>query len=233
MTVGSNVFKALDEMGIDSSHLYEEEYSLADFENIDAIKSSFPKYGEGLILTNGEDMVNVEGKVRGDHSFVPDDASYFAGVMRLKALKPELPVYELHNHPSVKTQEANGIFFGDGPGDTSPEAEHARKNQRLASSVPSAADIRSWNKWTNLVCQGIYHEDIDEIRIWRNGDVRHRLGAKLALEADSNGALINAYWAPYSENAPNTQYIEPKDWSEDKLQYIVEHYTPQLFAYKG
>lgn len=223
MTVSESTYKALAEMEVDSTHLNAEEYTVPDWD-IDAIKHTFPRLGEGMILTNGEDIFQVQGKQKGDHSFSADDFSYFEGIMRLKALKPQLPVYEIHNHPTVESYEQLGIIYED---------EHDRQNQRLASSVPSAGDIRSWNQKYNLVGAGIYAQDIDELRLWRHGDVRHKIGTKLALESDANGQLVNAYWAPEEEQLPNTEYIHPSEWSNEILSSIASRMTRNTFAYKG
>ena len=222
MTIDRNVINALIELGKDISYLSSEEYTKAEWDNLADLKAGFPTTYEGIQLTNGVSTVNLIPETPSVHSANVDDNDYFAGVMRLKAEYPELPVYEIHNHPSVEGYIKSGFFFDDGEDDW-------KNRQRLASSVPSIGDTRRWNSLHNLVGAGIYVQDLDEIRIWREGDERIREGSRLAIEHDENRNPLNAYWAPEDENNPNTVYIRPEEWESKKDEWLP-YFNKTTFA---
>lgn len=213
MDIDPRAIKAVTELGLDTSYLADEKYTLAEWDKLKELKAGFPSNYEGMQLTNGVETVNLVSQNSKANTASVDDNDYFDGVMKLKAAHPELPVYEIHNHPSVEGYIRAGVFFDDGD-------DGWKQRQRLASSVPSAADSRRWNALYSLVGAGIYVQDMDEVRVFREGDERNKVGTKLAIEYDENRTPLSAYWAPEEENNPMTAYIRPEEWQERKGEWM-------------
>ena len=222
MEIKSDVLEAVRLLGKDTEYLRNESYELASWENLEDLKKGFPTTREGIQLTNGVDIVDPQSIAKGVHSANADDEAYFGGIMQLKASRPDLPVYEIHNHPSVEGYIQAGLFFDDGE-------EEWKQTQRLASSVPSPGDIRRWNSMHSLVGAGIYVQDSNEVRLFREGDERNKIGTVLAIEHDENNNPLSAYWATEGENEPMTEYIKPEEW-QDKKDKWLPYFNKSTFA---
>lgn len=225
MKISKQAIEAVIALGQPSEYLSTESYSVPEWENLDELKSGFPTTKEGIQLTNGIETIDAHAKAIGSHAANTDDEIYFACIMRLKSSHPELPVYEIHNHPSVEGYIQSGFFFDSGEDDGE---DGWKQTQRLVASVPSQGDIRRWNSIHNLVGAGIYVQDLNEVRVFREGDERNKTGSILAIEHDENYNPLNAYWAS-EEGAPMTEYIKPEEWQEKKDRWLP-YFNKMTFA---
>lgn len=220
------VYKALRNNGHNPEYLMGLDYEIADWEKADLLKRGFPVNAEGVIFTNGRHAVKIETDQHKDAEASVSFMQALDAIMKLKTADPELSVYEVHNHPSA----AN--LWGASGRDISSMPKEFEHSQSLLSSVPSPSDLNHWNKLHNVAGAAIYHQDADEIRIWKEGDERNRIGTKLAIEYEMRkyDALgfkydeaikvpVNIYWATEDENESNTEYIYPSEWQEKKSMW--------------
>lgn len=221
------VYRAFREAGTDPDYLMGMDYEVANWEKEGALKGSFPVNAEAQIFTNGRHAVKIDQDIHNTTNASLSFENVMDAVMKLKAADPDLPVYGVHNHPSAENiWGASGRPISDIP-------EDWKRLQTHLASVPSKADTETWDAMHNVAGAAIYHQDTDEIRIWKEGDERNRIGTKLAIEYelrkfDATGFKlevpekqpINVRWADEAENEPNTEYIQPNEWTEKKGQWI-------------
>lgn len=216
-----STYKVFREAGIDPDYLMGEDYEIAEWEKVDLLKKGFPVDREITILTNGRHAVKAENSVSASRTTSYTLESLLDAAMKLKAADPDLPIYDVHNHPNAK------YIVGESA------TEDTLEIQRVLGSVPSRADIDAWDYMHNIVGAAIYHQDSNEMRIWKDGDERIRVGTRLAIEYelrkfDDVGFKLdvpekiptNIHWATEDENEPNTEYIQPSEWQEKKGEWI-------------
>lgn len=225
MQVDLDVYKTLYNIGADPDYLMGLDYDVPDWPSL--LKQAFPTDREAIIYTNGKHATKIE-ELSSSHRQVGHTLEQtIDAVMKLKAVDPELPVYEIHNHPTAEVQARRLVSAGTKIG------EDTLQIQRAIASVPSKADIKSWDQTYNLHGAGIYHQDSNEIRVWTHGAETNRVGTKLAIEYelqkfDDAGFILdepikqptNVRWAAEDEDEPNTEYIDPADWPAVKDKWM-------------
>ena len=218
---------------------------LDDFETV---KSVFPANKERKILTNGIDTIVLsdDASEQGTHTGLSSQFNtgaymsaaesaelYLDAVISLKASHPELPVYDIHNHPKndiVLTAQQKQELLDIG----------VTENKLWAvGKFPSPTDVRAWENRGNIVKGAIYNQDLDTIISYTDDwSEAANYATQIALDyhppvkggfdpdtfmvLDDTPESWTVRFAPEGEHMEGTTYVPFENWQEAKQKYNID-----------
>lgn len=209
-------------------------------DNEDKLKGIFPHDREIMVLTNGVDIIQVnDDNVRSlgstdTASASADELTLLDAFAALKAKNPDLPVYNIHNHPKGKNV-INGLMQYTHHKNDYEELMHKEnktmndliRDQATAGLLASQADAETFYSLRHFMNGAIYHQDSDQVMAWSTWNDEAR-GTKFGVYPhqyrDVRGNIVNSglhdlYLASEGEDIPGVTYINFEDWPEEKQKY--------------
>lgn len=220
-------------------------------DNEDELKHIFPKDREIMILTNGEDIIqvnddNVQSLGSTDTaSASADELVLLDAFAALKAKRPDLPVYNIHNHPKGENI-VNGLMqvahhrkdYEDLMQRENKSMQDLINDQATAGLLASQADAEMFYSLRHFMNGAIYHQDSRQVMAWSTWNDEAR-GTKFGVYPhqyrDVQGNIVKSgtwdiYLADETEDIPGVTYINFEDWPEEKSKYMID--KRQIFSSK-
>lgn len=230
----------------DSSYMDGLNPEPVHFDNEDELRQIFATTTEEkLVLTNGaytidvtdDDVAGLGSTKAGSAS--SDDKKYFEAFVRLKVLRPDLPVWNVHSHPKGEELVKNLVTSSSRQRDEYLEVmkkegktwEDMYADQAAAGELPSRADTDMWYSTRHFTNGAIYHKDSDEFVGWSKYDENAR-GTKIAVAPHMARAFnrrtgqyedqqfgYDLYLATETEQYDGVAYYDWDEWDDNKYKY--------------
>lgn len=207
------------------------------------LKSIFPKDREIMVVTNGEDIIQVnDDNVQSfgstnTGSATADDLLLLDAFAALKAKRPDLPVYNIHNHPDA-ANVIKGLMqvsmyeksYKEAMEKEGKSLDDLIREQQTAGLLASQADAEAFYSFRHFMNGAIYHQGTGELMAWSTWNDEAR-GTKFGLYPqqykDQFGniqetGMWDIYLAPEGEDIPGVTYVSFEEWPEVRQKYNID-----------